>query len=86
MEACGEVCLARFARYRFCEHIAIRCNFCQMVTKKGGCDCYGETSDEDVAEGSSQQNCMYTVLVDDVDDDSRMEGWSVTEHETDKRG
>ena len=57
-----------------------------MVIKKGGCDCFGETPDEDEAEGSPQQNCMDTALVDDADDDSRMEGWSVAEHETYKLG
>ena len=38
-QPCGEECLERFARYRFCKHVAIRCNFCQMVVNKGGCGC-----------------------------------------------
>ena len=88
-ESCGEECLERFARYRFCKHVAIRCNFCQMVVNKGGCGCYGDTSDEDEPEGGTQQSYMEKAPVDnddDEDDDDRMEGWTAVEHETYKLG
>ena len=77
-EKCTETCAEQLARYRFCIHVVVVCNFCQMPSDPGLCSCVEEAKeamDETESDGetyvSEGGKTREEMMEDDVEEEAR---------------
>ena len=57
---CTKACLNKFARYRFCRHVAVVCRFCSMPILGEECRCFDEMFEEEEEDGAPSADEMET--------------------------